>query len=120
MRDMAVLKCAAAEFFLEGFMAREVARKLEHTPPELQGAARQSMMPRTIPDGGFVWIGYLLWLEQVLEIVPVTLNAWEVEALMVLKRERACFQAEHPACSHCGMPNEAHALCCRECGGEIK
>jgi len=120
MRDLAMLRRAAAEFFIAGFVAPEVARILAGTPPELQEAARASLSPpRTVPDGGFVWIGYLIWLERVLEILDLPLTAVEVEALMVLKSERSKFQAAHPACPHCGMPNEAHALRCRECMGEI-
>lgn len=120
MRDLAMLKRAAAEFFIDGFAAPEVNRILASTAPELQEAARASLCsPHTVPDGGFVWIGYLIWLEQVLEIVDLPLMAVEVQALMVLKRERNSFQASHPPCPHCGLPNEAHALRCRECMGEI-
>jgi hypothetical protein len=125
MRDRAMLRRAAAEFFLEGFMAPELERMLEGTPPERHEAARAAFMSkdgkpiRTMPEGAFQWIGYLLWLECVLEIVDVPLVAVEVEALMVLKRERNRFQGEHPACPYCGLPNEAHALRCRECMKEI-
>jgi hypothetical protein len=120
MRDLAMLRRAAAEFFIEGFMAAEVARIVANTPPENQEAALKSLMaPRTVPEGGFIWINYLIWLERVLDLVDVPLTAVEVEALMVLKRERIRFQNEHPPCPHCGMPNEAHALRCRECMGEI-
>lgn len=125
MRDLAMLKRAASEFFLEGFFAPELARILRNTAPELQAAARASLLSvdgkpiRTVPDGAMVWVQYLIWLEQVLEIMPVQLNAVEVEALMVLKRERNRFQAAHPACHHCGLPNEPHALRCRECMREI-
>ena len=126
MRDLAMLKRAAAQFFLEGFFAPEVARILTHTPPELQEAARASLLSidgqpiRTVPDGAMTWIGHLIWLEQVLEITPVELNAVELEGLIVLKRERARFQAAHPPCPHCGMPNEPHAIHCRECMEAIK
>lgn len=120
MRDLAMLQRAAAEFFIEGFVAPEVARILAATEPEQQEAARESLIPpRTVPDGALAWIGYLIWLEKVLEIVDLPLNGIEVEALMVLKRERNRFQAEHPPCPHCGMPNEEHAFRCRECMGEI-
>jgi hypothetical protein len=120
MRDLAMLRRAAAEFFIEGFVAPEAARILANTKPEDQEKARQSIMPpRTAPDGAFAWINYLIWLEQVLEVVDVPLNGVEVEALMALKRERIKFQNAHPPCPHCGMPNEAHALRCRECMGEI-
>jgi len=78
------------------------------------------MPARTVPDGCFLWIDYLLWLERMLEIEDLPLNAVEAEALLVLKRERNRFQAEHPPCPHCGMPNESHALRCRECMEEIK
>lgn len=77
------------------------------------------MPPRTVPQGCFEWIGYLIWLEGVLEVTDLPLLAVETEALLALKRERQRFQAEHPPCPRCGMPNEAHALRCRECMGEI-
>jgi hypothetical protein len=120
MRDLAMLRRAAAEFFLEGFFAKEAERVLANTPPELQEEARKSILPaRTAPDGAFEWIEYLFWLERVLEIVDLPLTGVEVEGLLVLKRERNRFQAEHPPCPHCGMPNEPHSLRCRECMEEI-
>ncbi len=111
-----MLRRAAAEYFVEGFMASEIRRMVEGTPPELREEALESMAPpRTTPDGCFVWINYLLWLERLMEIAPVRLTAVEAEGLMVVKRERERFQAEHPPCPHCGLPNEKHALHCREC-----
>jgi hypothetical protein len=112
---------AAAEYFNEGFLSAELKRKLEQTPDiELRLAARESLLPpRTAPDGCFIWLNHLVWLERVLEIAAVPLDADELEGLLVLKGERARFQAAHPACPHCGLPNERHALRCRECGGEI-
>lgn len=121
MRDLDLLRRAASEFFAEGFAAPEAERLLSGTAPEHREQARRSVMPpRTVPEGCFEWIRYLVWLERVLEIARVPLTAIEVEALLVLQRERNRFQAEHPPCPHCGMPNEAHALRCRECMGEIK
>src|SRR5690348_11111224 len=119
MRDIQLLRRAAQEFFAEGFAAPEAERTLQGTPPEMQAEARRSLMPeRTVPDGCFAWISYLIWLERVLEITDVPLSAVEVEALLALKRERNKFEAEHPPCPHCGLPNEAYALRCRECMGE--
>ena len=119
-RDLKTLQRAAAEFFDEGYEYPVAAKILRDTAPEDQAAARKSLMPqRTAPDGCFTWIGYLVWLERVMEIVDVPLAAVEAEGLMLLKRERIRFQAQHPACPHCGMPNEAHALRCRECMEEI-
>lgn len=117
-RDL--VRRAAAEYFVEGFVGGEIQRILKNTDPDLREEARRSLAPaRTTPDGCFVWINYLVWLEQLLEIAPVPLTAAEAEGLMVLKRERNNFQAEHPPCPHCGMPNEKHALNCRECMAEI-
>jgi len=115
-----LVRRAAAEYFVEGFVHAELRRVLDSTEPELREQARASMAaPRTVPEGCFVWIGYLVWLERLLEITAVPLTAAEAEGLMVLKRERDRFQAEHPPCPKCGMPNEAHALNCRECFAEI-
>lgn len=115
-----LVRRAAAEYFLEGFVGAENRRILEGTAPELRMEARESLTPpRSVPDGCFLWIDHLIWLERVLEIVQVPLSAAEAEGLLVLKRERDRFQAAHPPCPHCGMPNEKHALRCRECVEEI-
>ena len=116
-----LLRRAAAEYFNEGFVYAEIHRIVEDTPQEKRQDARESLQPpRTVPDGCFVWINHLVWLERVLEIAAVPLTAAEAEGLLVLKRERDRFQAEHPPCPHCGMPNEPHALNCRECMETIK
>jgi hypothetical protein len=115
-----LLRRAAAEYFNEGFVYAEIHRILENTPPENRQAARDSLLPpRSVPDGCFIWIGHLVWLERVLEIANVPLTAAEAEGLLVLQRERNRFQAGHPPCPRCGMPNEPHALNCRECMAEI-
>lgn len=115
-----LLKLAAAEYFNEGFVYAEVQRIIDNTDPDAREAAREALAPRrTIPDGCFVWINYLVWLERVMEIARVPLTAAEVDGLLVLKRERTRFQAAHPPCFKCGMPNEPHALNCRECMEEI-
>lgn len=119
-RDRSALERAAAEFFAEGYEYPLASRILAETAAEHQAAARKSLMPqRTVPDGCFTWIAYLVWLERVLELAQVALAAVEVEGLLVLKRERSRFQASHPPCPNCGMPNAAHALRCRECMEEI-
>lgn len=112
---------AIAELFGEGFMASEIARTLSNTDPDLRAAAYESMRPpRSLPDGCFEFVHHLIWLEDVLEIAPVELTAIEAEGLLRLKRERAHFKAEHPACFKCGMPNEKNAFRCRECMAEIQ
>lgn len=119
-RDLAALRSAAAEFFEEGYAIPIAERRLRDTPAELQAEVRSKELPkRTVPDGCFTWVAYLVWLERLLEITPLPLSAAEAEGLVILKRERSRFQAEHPPCPHCGMPNEAHALRCRECMEEI-
>jgi hypothetical protein len=118
--DLKRLRVAAGEFFNEGFVYPEASRILAQTAPENLAAARKALLPqRSLPEGYYIWITYLIWIERVLEIVPLDLTAVEVEGLMVLKQERNHFKAEHPDCPHCGMPNEAHALRCRECMHEI-
>lgn len=116
---------AVREFFEEGYEYPVASKILRDTPAELQAEARRKLLPpRTAPDGCFVWLAYLIWLERVLDLSPgigamVSLHATETEGLLLLKRERSRFQASHPPCPHCGMPNEVHALRCRECMGEI-
>ena len=116
----ALVRKAAAEHFSEGFMYAEMERILKNTDPLKRAQAYEAMRPkRTVPDGCFAWIAHLVWLEGLLEIADPRLTADEAEGLLVLKRERTRFQAEHPPCPKCGMPNEQHALRCRECMAEI-
>lgn len=115
-----LVRRAAAEHFDEGFMNGELVRMLRDTEPAKRIEAYEAMRtPRTVPDGCFTWIAHLVWLEGMLEITDLALAAEEAEGLLILKRERARFQVEHPACLKCGMPNEAHALRCRECMAEL-
>lgn len=118
--NLKLLRRAAAEYFIEGFLSAETRRRLDQALPEERIDVLEAMQPlRTVPEGCFTWIAHLIWLEQVLEIVPVPLTASEVEGLLVLKQERLRFQAEHPPCPKCGMPNEEHAIRCRECMAEL-
>jgi hypothetical protein len=112
---------AAEEFLLEGYEYQAAEKILRETPAELQDEARRRLLPkRTVAEGYFIWLGYLVWLESVLEVQPsLTLLAGEVEGLIILRRARDHFRATHPPCPHCGMPNEEHALRCRECMKEI-
>jgi hypothetical protein len=115
-----LVRRAAAEYFTEGFLYAEIHRIVENTDPEQRLEARESLQPtRSVPDGCFVWINHLVWLERILEITTLPLAAVEAEGLLLLKRERDRFQASHPPCHQCGMPNEPHALRCRECMAEI-
>lgn len=116
------LATAAAEFFEEGYDYPVASKTLRDTPAELQEQARREMRygMRSVPDGCFVWIGYLVWLERVLDVVELPLLAVEVEGLLLLRRERNRFEAGHPPCPHCGLPNATHLLRCRECMGELK
>lgn len=115
-----LLRKAAAEYFSEGFMYAEIERVVKNTEPSLRAEAYETMrFKRTVPDGCFAWIAHLVWLERVLEIAEPKLTAQEAEGLLILRRERARFQAEHPPCPKCGLPNEEHAFRCRECMAEI-
>jgi hypothetical protein len=112
---------AAAEFFLEGFTYAEIRRIVESTPAEHRVEAFESLrFRRTVPDGCFTWIAHLIWLESMLEFSDMPLTAEEAVGLGILKRERIRFQAEHPPCPQCGLPNEALAFRCRECMAELK
>lgn len=116
-----LVRLAAADYFNEGFVYAETKRILDNTDPALREEAREALgFKRSVPDGCFVWIRHLIWLESILEVTAVPLTAAEAEGLAVLKRERLRFQAAHPPCPQCGMPNEAHALTCRECMAQIK
>jgi hypothetical protein len=119
-RDMEALARACAEFFEEGYEYPLVSKILADTPVELLAEARRDKVPtRTVPDGSFVWVGYLVWLDRMLDVVDLRLTAAEAEGLLVLRRERNRFEAAHPPCPHCGMPNAVHLLRCRECMAEI-
>ena len=117
-----LLEKAAEEFLLEGYEYQTAKSILERTKPEDLAEARSKLFaPRTVPDGCFRWLRYLIWLDDVIEVAPgLPLNADEVDGLLVLRRARDHFQAEHPPCPHCGAPNERHALRCRECTEAIK
>jgi hypothetical protein len=118
--NSALLKRAAADYFNEGYEYAEIERTLKNTEPALRAEAYETMRPkRSVPDGCFAWISHLVWLERLLEIADPPLTGEEAEGLLVLKRERSRFQAEHPPCPKCGMPNEEHAFKCRECFAEI-
>jgi len=119
--DQKLLEKAAEEFLLEGYEYRTAGKILEATAPEDREEAREKLLsPRTVPDGCFIFLQHIIWVESVLEIVPsLSLAAAEVEAILILRRARKRFQHTHPGCPHCGMPNEAQALRCRECTMEI-
>lgn len=119
--DRGLLERAAGEFLLEGYEYRTAGKIIQDTHPDDREEAREKLLsPRTVPEGCFVFLQYLIWLEQVLEIVPsLQLMAEEVAGLLILRRARNRFQHAHPPCPHCGMPNEEHALSCRECMKEI-
>jgi|GEM_PF-6443994 len=118
---LALVRRAAAEYFSEGFQYGDIARTIENTPPEERVAAYESLRPRrTVPEGCFVWIAHLVWLEGMLKVAPIQLTAEEAASLQVLKEERQHFQATHPACPRCGLPNSPHAFRCRECMAEIQ
>ena len=114
------MRKAVQEFFQEGYEYPEYAKMAKGTRPEHLAAMRaKSFTPRTLPDGYYTWVYYLVWLERILEVSPISLYASEAQGLVLLKQERDRFQASHPPCPHCGMPNEQHAFRCRECMGEI-
>jgi hypothetical protein len=119
--DRDLLERAAGEFLIEGYEYRTAEKILRDTHPDDREEAREKLLsPRTVPDGCFVFLQHIIWLEQVLEIVPgIQLSADEVSGILVLRRARNQFQRTHPPCPHCGMPNDETALCCRECMKEI-
>jgi hypothetical protein len=118
--DVAGVRKAIQEFFNEGFAFPEYEKMARDTQPMHHAEMRAKMLPpRTLADGYYTWVFYLVWLERILEVAQISLFAVEAEGLVVLKQERNRFQAKHPPCPHCGMPNEEHAFYCRECMGEI-
>lgn len=119
-RDLEALARAAAEFFEEGYEYPIASKILAETPVQLLPEARRNLLAqRTAPDGSFVWLSYLVWLDRILDVAELRLSAVEAEGLLVLRRERNRFEAAHPPCPKCGMPNAAHLLRCRECMAEI-
>lgn len=120
--NRALLEQAAKEFLIEGYEWPEVEKVLRSTadPAARQEAREKLLSPRTVPDGCFYFLQHIIWLDGMLEIAPhLPLFAEEAEGLLILRRARNWFQRTHPPCPYCGMPNEEHALQCRECLKEI-
>jgi hypothetical protein len=124
-QDRAGIHQAALELFeearlhgrdvVEEFRARGAAAFDDVEPEESQ---------RTLPDGYYSWVGYLLYLESLLELglqfSPRELEAADAIGLLVLKTARAEWSREHPACDDCGRPQETRfATHCPYCGAKF-
>ncbi|HKV94881.1 MAG TPA: hypothetical protein VJW20_20215 [Candidatus Angelobacter sp.] len=107
-QDVEGLRLAAREMFDYTLMERDINRQVENllkadpdTNPEL--IAKLIPQSKVSPGYGYA-VAYLLWMEDKLAtgIEFSGITADEAEGLAMLRRVRAEWQQEHPACGHCG------------------
>lgn len=115
------LAAAADEFLEEGFAWSVHEKLFNDTEPEYRREAMEKLLPkRQSPDGFYLWLQHLVWLEGIRDIAPnLQLTALEVQGLAVLTRARNRFQRTHPPCPYCGMANDEGEMTCHSCLKEI-
>ena len=107
-QDVEGLRLAAREMFDYTLIERDIDRQVDNllkADPETNPELIAKLMPRSqVAIGYQEWIVYLLWLEDKLNagIEFSNMTADEAEGLAMLRRVRAEWQQEHPACGHCG------------------
>jgi hypothetical protein len=122
-RDFAGLKIAAAELYIESFLRPDLEASLIGCDPERAvEAVSKTNPPRSVSQGYYLWVMYLMWLKSVMGLPgqQIELYGDEAEGLLVLADAERAFRKEHPSCYKCGALNMKHAGSCRECGAEFK
>jgi ribosomal protein L40E len=122
-RDFGGLRVAAAEMFVEAFLGSDLDEVLKGSLRENAVDALMHATPkRSVSQGYFLWVGYLLWLRSVTALPGsgIELMADEAEGLLVVNEAEAEFRRQHPSCWKCGALNEASACSCRRCQAEFK
>jgi hypothetical protein len=123
-RDYEGLRIAAGELFEEEFIADGI--RIDADDPNLDNIERllRDQTVRTVAEGYFERLRYLLWLESTLEFgAPAGLSPLlrdEVEGMRAVRSARAEFSRRHPSCPNCGELNNASAFSCRGCGKDLR
>lgn len=123
-RDYEGLKIAARELLEESLRAddRERLEALaEQAPNREEILARTAEATRTLADGYYTRIAYLVLLERARELGSAfrleELEATEFHGLVMLEAARAEFATDHPPCPGCGAPRATpFATRCSKCG----
>jgi hypothetical protein len=114
--DYGGLRIAAREYYEEGWGWRKVRRASKQQLANREEFIRKTLPPRTLADGYYLWIDYLVWLLSTVETLRIeTLAASEVEGIRIVSEARAEFARKHPRCYRCGAQNENFAMRCAEC-----
>ncbi|MBI4461752.1 MAG: hypothetical protein HY653_02495, partial [Acidobacteria bacterium] len=90
--------------------------------PERLQETLAAAAPPPIPLPYRLWLGHLLWLEDVLHTLdcrPADLTAAELAGLQALARARARFLRAYELCPACGAPNPRFTQRCRRCHQEL-
>lgn len=125
-RDYETLALAADELFEETLTAKDQERNLRNAElaKNRDRMVETSGPKREFAAGYYIWIVYLLGLEETIESgVQFTIHdllATEVNGLKIVKAARARFNKKYPGCPRCGQPNQKFALKCSGCGAEFK
>jgi hypothetical protein len=121
-RDYPNLAIAAREVFEEGWSFRKVERTLRQNDVRERADLIQKVVgKRTLAEGYYEWVSYLLWLSRMHEIVEFHgLLFIEVRGIEVVREQKTLFMAAHPGCYKCGAMNEKFAMRCVECKADLK
>lgn len=121
-RDYPNLRIAASEAFEQGWAWHGAMRTLRRGRVADQTEFLQRVIPqRSLAEGYYAWIDYLIWLSATHDIVPFReLSAIEVEGIKIIRAARDKFLSDRVRCGKCGSLNDKHALACSECGERFK
>jgi hypothetical protein len=123
-RDFAGLRIAAAELYEEAFVRKEFEHSLRELPLAAESVLGEveSYAPRSISQGFYLWVQYLLWLKSVCALPGCALEllADEAEGLLAVTDAEREFRKAHPSCWKCGELNVRDASYCRSCSADFK
>lgn len=120
-RDHENVVQALVEILEEEFAFSRVRRVLDNSEEGDRGRIVESLPPRTLSPGYYRWASYLFWLEarRGAGIEFEQIDGREMDGLVAVKRARAQWEAQHPACP-CGARQDTRfETKCRACGLEF-
>ena len=125
-RDYEGLRRAALEYFAEGLAAERQRRMLAlaGTAANRDELLRSESPARTLSDGYYTRVEYLLQLRQMIEcgvqFQPEKLRVSELRGMAAVESARREFLREHPSCPKCGSLAERHDVACVNCGARFQ